>query len=122
MQTKTIMRPRIAPQTAFSAKDNYLTQIRRYMQHKLLLSNCSTYYNKYKIAHSLAVCNQAFSHALKDPAAYTLKKVCQLVLLNKQSLLDILPAPKNTSYKTSCEKIESIISYANQFLNLPHAH
>lgn len=104
-------------QRVYSIKHKYVAEIRRYLQHKQTLSQVSPYYKRGPVAHCLALCNTAFTNVVNDAGAYSLTRICELVLLNKQNLHGILPVEKNPSYPTSLQRLNAIINYANQFLN-----
>lgn len=101
----------------YSVKNKYVAEIRRYLQHKQVLSGISGYYKRANIAHSLATCNQAFTNVVNDASAYSLKKVCELVIINKEHLRNILPIQNNKSYANCLARINYIESYAKQFLS-----
>lgn len=106
-------------QRIYSVKNKYVADIRRYLSHKQVLSNTSPYYKRSIVANALAQCNQAFTNVVNDANAYSLKKVCELVLTHKDNLRKILPVENNKSYAGSLRRLLEIITYAKQFLNQP---
>lgn len=103
----------------YSVKNKYTAEIRRYLQHKMLLSHVSPWYKKGPVAHSLAMCNQAFTNIVNDSAAYSLKKICEVVIAHRDHLHNILPAEKNNSYPNCMARLKYIVQYAHEFLNQP---
>lgn len=110
----TNLRPR---KRVHSAKDELIKSIYGYIAHKNVLSAVSPFYKQPLQAQSLAKCNEAFSHVFKDRAAYSYKRVCQIVVLFRDHLRNILPAHNNNSYHSCSLKVESIISTATNAVN-----
>lgn len=106
-------------QRIYSVKNKYVDDIRRYLSHKQVLSNNSSYYKRAIVAGSLTACNQAFTNVINDANSYSLKTICELVLTHKHNLRNILPVENNKSYPGSLVRVLELISYAQQFLNVP---
>lgn len=106
-------------QRIYSVKNKYVADIRRYLSHKQVLSHNSPYYKRSIVAGSLTACNQAFINIINDEAAYSLKNICELVLIHKANLRNILPVENNKSYPGSLQRLLELITYAQQFLNVP---
>ncbi len=104
-----------AANPAFSTKNNYLGDLRKYLQHKNKLSEVSSFYFNMGKGHSLAQLNNIFSPLFKDSAMVPLKKVCELVLINACNLRNVLPAPKNASFKSSCDRLDYLLTFAKHY-------
>lgn len=93
-------------------KADYVAKINRYLHHKKVLSNNSYHYKKENIAASIRWCVTYFDLSIKDCGAFTLEGICQMVIKNQHHLRNILPAPKNPSYRSSVANVEQIIAFA----------
>lgn len=93
-----------------------INKVKRYINHKIVLSKNSTWYNnpKQKIAIEHAwylmksFCNDA--PYLKD------QDVARLVIANRQHLFNIIPAELNPSYKSSLTNYNEIIKESEKLL------
>lgn len=105
----------------WSTKTQFLVDLKKYIQHKNVLSNNSDHYRKADVSRAIAVVNTAFIQVINNSAAYPLKKVYELVCLHKKSLRAILPNENNNSYANSYARIEGIISQAESNIIIPTA-
>ncbi len=91
----------------FSAKNNFLGFIRRFINHKNKLSQCSKFYLQQNRLSSLSILNSTFQGWFKDSSTANLKDISKMVLSLKSHFENVMPCPKNPSFYSS----ESMLSY-----------
>ena len=97
-------------------KQQFAISVRLYINHKRVLEKYSPWYKKDEIAKSMSRCYDLFRLVKRDCNSYNLEQLAKMVLINKNDLMMILPAPNNTSYERQKQKIESIIQTAKNIL------
>lgn len=118
MQLNNIPMPRNAE---WSAKTQFLVDLKKYIQHKNVLAQNSDHYRKAEPSKAIAIVNQAFTNVINNSAAYSLKRVYELVCLHQKSLRAILPNENNTSYANSYARVEAMIEQAKTNCIIPTA-
>lgn len=91
-----------------------INKVKRYIKHKIILSEKSTWYNNTKQRISLEHAYYLMRSFCKDAAYLNDRDVARLVILNKQHLFNILPAELNHSYQSSLTNYNEILNEAIQ--------
>ncbi len=86
--------------------------LKRYVNHKLILSKKSSYYNNLKLIKSLETCKAIMYTYCGKHSNLTDKQVSNLILGHKQQLFDILPADNNKSFNSSVANYNNLITLA----------
>lgn len=101
----------------YSVKLSYVAELKKFIIHKNVLANTSTWYKKHEVAKNLAIVNSVFLPVLKKPDSQTMAMLSALVLVHQNSLRAILPCHNNDSFLSSSTIIESIINTAKSYHN-----
>lgn len=103
------------PVKVYSAKTNFVNDLKKFINHKNILANTSTWYKQVSVARSLAIVNSVFLPLLKNNELQPLQTLCKLVIAHKENLMAILPSPNNDSYISSNTSINSLINQAKSY-------
>lgn len=94
-----------------------INKVKRYIKHKLILSEKSDWYKNAKQRISIDHAHYLMRSFCKDALYLTNKDVALLIIHNKQHLLNILPAEKNPSYESSLTNYNELLTEAQQVLS-----
>ena len=86
----------------------------RWINHKLILSNCCLHYNDIKAkVHHVRV---KFYEPLHTKGKFSVQRLALLIKRNEQLLEAILPAPGNPSYESAKATLTTLIQEAENII------
>jgi len=99
-----------------------LTEINRYIKHKVILARTSAHYLHIPRLQALQYADSLRQLFCSQRQYLTQQDVARYILQNKQHLLAILPAEQNHSYQSQYQKINEIITAAQKLLKKNDLH
>lgn len=94
-----------------------INKVKRYIKHKLILSEKSEYYKQAKQRISIDHAHYLMRSFCKDAAYLKPKDVALLVIHNKQHLFNIIPSENNPSFQSSLTNYNEILNDAQKELS-----
>jgi hypothetical protein len=86
--------------------------LKRYVNHKVILSRNTSYYNENCLVKSLNTCQALMLNYCNEYSRLTEKQIANLILGHKQQLFDILPSDHNKSFNSSLANYNNLITLA----------
>ena len=93
-----------------------IKKVKRFINHKIVLSTKSTWYNNAKQRISIEHAYYLMRSFCKDAAYLKPQDVARLVIQNKHHLFNILPADQNPSFQSSLTNYNEIIKESELLL------
>lgn len=98
-------------------KQNLSYKVKRYINHKVILSRKSDWYSGPMVKLSLEHAYYLLRTFCKDAAYLTDKQIALMVIQNKKHLFNILPNQNNRSYQSSLTNYTELITQSEKLLN-----
>jgi len=98
------------------ANSQLSNKVKRYINHKVILSRKSDWYSGPVVKLSLEHAYYLLKTFCKDTAYLTDKQIAIMVLQNKKHLFNILPNQNNRSYQSSLTNYTELITQSEMLL------
>jgi hypothetical protein len=90
-------------------------KVRLWLNHKVVLSYKSKWYQEKSIVASLRTCQDLVKMVRANCGGYNMNAICSMIRLNENNLYNILPAPNNPSYERQLLKLQEILTTAKSY-------
>jgi hypothetical protein len=96
----------------------YRDILKRWLRHKLFLSNASPWYREAERRKAIGQVRNAFNEFLTNDKLFTAQKIAQRIINNEDILNVVLPIPGNPSYENSLRILNELIQYSKVVLGV----
>ena len=97
-------------------ESEYKITVKKWINHKLLLSRSSVWYKVPYRAKAVKQLRNAFNEFLLNDRLFTIQKLAQRLLNNEDILSFALPVPGNPSYESSLRILNEIIKFSKAII------